>query len=305
MRAQRVAMVRVYWLLLLVTFIFTSIDLVGGRVGRPGEEDAGASLVVRQTSKEQEASSRRDESEPAARVLIADDHYLVRGGMRALLEGEPDLAVVAEAQNGQEAVRLSRLHRPDLVLMDVRMPVMDGLQAARTLKEELPRTSVLIVTAHGSQEYLLEAIRAGAAGYILKGAPKHELLEAVRGVLEGEHVLDRRLSTALLRRLAEETERKQELQVGEAAPATSATAGGPQRQTGESPRRGLSGALTPREIDILRLVVAGRTNREIARELTISISTVKTHMQRIISKLRVSDRTQAAVKAVELGLSTE
>jgi DNA-binding NarL/FixJ family response regulator len=238
-------------------------------------------------------------------LLIADDHYLVRDGMRALLEGEPDLAVVAEAQNGQEAIRLSRLHKPDLVLMDARMPILDGLQATRALKEELPQTSVLIITAHVSQEYLLEAIRVGAAGYILKGAPKHELLYAVRGVLEGEHVLDRRLSTALLWRLAEETGRNQEPVAREAAPATSATAGGPQRQTEASPGTGLFRVLTSREIDILRLVVGGRTNREIASELGISISTVKTHVQRIISKLEVSDRTQAAVKAVELGLSTE
>ena len=295
---------RVYWLWSLATFISLCLAPAGEEVGGQGEKEAGASPMVRQASEEQEASARRDESESVARLLIADDQYLVRGGMRALLEGEPGFAVVAEAQNGQEVIRLSHLHKPDLVLMDVRMPVMDGLQATRTLKEELPQTSVLIVTAHGNQEYLLEAIRAGAAGYILKRAPKHELLEAVRGVLEGEHVLDRRLSTALLRRLAEETGRKLEPVARETAPATSATVEGVQRQTGKSPRTGLSGVLTPREIDILRLVVAGRTNREIARELGISLSTVKTHVQRIISKLRVSDRTQAAVKAVELGLFT-
>jgi DNA-binding NarL/FixJ family response regulator len=248
---------------------------------------------------------RSGEASPSpARLLIVDDHHLVRGGMRALLEGEADLEVVGEAEDGQEALKLCRLHDLDLVLMDVRMPVMDGLAATRAIKEERPKTSILIATTHESQEYLLEAIRAGAAGYVLKEAPKRELLEAVRGVLEGETSLDRGLATRLLKRLAEETERRR-TEPAPAAPPYGAPATEARRGGGKPLPEVLAGVLTPREIDILRMIAAGKTNREIAKGLVISLSTVKTHVQRIISKLGVSDRTQAAVKAVELGLPPE
>ena len=238
------------------------------------------------------------------RLLIADDHRLVRAGLRAQLEGEADLAVVDEAENGQEALELSRRHAPDLVLMDIRMPVMDGLEATRAIKQELPEVSVLIVTTHESQEYLLEALRAGAAGYVLKEATKQELLEAVRDVLEGELPLDGRLAARLLKRLAEETQQRP-TQPSDAPPSAAPTIEGRAAEGAKPPSGALSGVLTPREIEILRLVAAGRTNREIAKELVISLTTVKTHMQRIIPKLEASDRTQAAVKAIELGLYSE
>jgi DNA-binding NarL/FixJ family response regulator len=243
---------------------------------------------------------RGEASSSPAKLLIADDQHLVRGGMRALLEGEPNLEVVGEAESGREALELCRKLCPDLVLMDVRMPEMDGLAATRAIKAEYPKTSVLIVTTHESQEYLLEALRAGAAGYVLKEATKRELLEAVRGVLEGETSLDRELAARLLRRLAEETERR-------TAQTATPPVGDPaaeERQGGRKPppEKTLAELLTPRELDILRLIAAGKTNREIATERIISLSTVKTHVQRIISKLGVSDRTQAAVRAVELGL---
>jgi DNA-binding NarL/FixJ family response regulator len=192
-----------------------------------------------------------------------------------MLAGERGLEIVGEAVNGRQALSLCRRLRPDLVLMDVRMPDLDGLAATRAIKQECPGTSVILVTMHENADYLLEAIKAGAAGYVLKGATKRELVSAVRRVLAGESVLEPDLTSQLLRRLAREPRRD--------AP------------TPVEP-------LTPREREVLRLVARGYTNQEIATELTLSLSTVKTHLEHIIAKLDVSDRTQAAVRAAELGL---
>jgi two-component system response regulator DegU len=249
-------------------------------------------------------TTQAERSLSVKKLLIADDHRLVRAGLRAQLEGEPDLVVVGEAENGQEALELCRSHAPDLILMDVRMPVMDGLEATRAIKQELPKVSILIVTTHESQEYLLEAIRAGAAGYVLKEATKQELLEAVREVLGGELPLDGRLAARLLKRLAEETKQRP-TKPSDSSRSTAPTIEGRPAEGAKPPNEALSEVLTPREIEILRLVAAGRTNREIAKELVISLTTVKTHMQRIIPKLEASDRTQAAVKAIGLGLYCE
>ncbi len=138
-----------------------------------------------------------------ARLLIAEDHALVREGLRAMLTSEPDLAVVGEAENGREALVACRSLNPDLVLMDVRMPEMDGLEATRAIKEAQPRVSVLMVTTHREPDYLMEAVRAGAAGYVLKESSKRELLGAVRKVLRGESPLDQDLAMQILRRVAE------------------------------------------------------------------------------------------------------
>lgn len=212
---------------------------------------------------------------PPARLAIVDDHDLARAGLRGMLAGERGLEIVGEAVNGRQALSLCRRLRPDLVLMDVRMPDLDGLAATRAIKQECPGTSVILVTMHENADYLLEAIKAGAAGYVLKGATKRELVSAVRRVLAGESVLEPDLTSQLLRRLAREPRRD--------AP------------TPVEP-------LTPREREVLRLVARGYTNQEIATELTLSLSTVKTHLEHIIAKLDVSDRTQAAVRAAELGL---
>src|SRR5919205_3578435 len=145
-----------------------------------------------------------DEATPA-RILIADDHALVREGLRTMLSGEDGIEVIAEANDGQQALDVCRELKPDLVLMDVRMPVMDGLEATRKIKDEMPRTSVMMVTMHENPDYLFEAVKAGAAGYVLKDASGERLLSAVRRTLEGESPLNQELAMRLLRRLARES----------------------------------------------------------------------------------------------------
>ncbi len=220
-----------------------------------------------------------------ARLLIADDHALVREGLRTMLAGEADLEVVGEAEDGRQAVQMCHTLRPDLVLMDVRMPGMDGLAATRAIKSENPKVSILVVTTHAETEYLLEAVEAGAAGYVLKDATRRDLVDAVRKVLTGESALDQGLAMGLLRRLTDEGKR--------AAAPTSA----PTRRP-DPPIE----PLTPQEIETLKLVAGGLTNKEIALQLFVSAGTVKNRVQSIIAKLYVSDRTQATVRAIELGL---
>jgi DNA-binding NarL/FixJ family response regulator len=216
------------------------------------------------------------------RLAIVDDHDLAREGLKDMLYDEPDIEVVGEAVNGREALLLcSRLH-PDLLLMDVRMPEMDGLAATQEIKERYPSIGVLMVTMHENPDYLLEALKAGAAGYVLKDAPQEEVLSAVRRVREGESPLDPELAARLLRRLAAET----------TVVRSSRTVN----------RVGPLETLTPRELEVLGLMKLGRTNRQIAQDLVISLGTAKNHVEHIIAKLGVSDRTQAVVRALELGI---
>ena len=230
---------------------------------------------------------------PPARVLIADDHILVRDGYKLMLDREEDLEVVGEASNGREAVELCRKLRPDLVLMDVRMPEMDGLEATRAIKGESPTTSVLVVTTYDNPDYLFEAVEAGAAGYVLKDAPKIQLLNAVRRTLGGESPLNQELALQLISRFTREAPKPYETE--------SAPPAGLQRRGAGAPALE---ALTPRELEVLKLLVHGKSNPQIAQELVISRLTAKTHVERIIRKLEVSDRTQAAIRAIELGLVT-
>jgi DNA-binding NarL/FixJ family response regulator len=218
------------------------------------------------------------------RIIITDDHALVRDGLRSMLDDEPGLEVVGDAANGQEALELCRSLRPDLVLMDLRMPEMDGLEATRLIKQELPSISILMVTMHENPDYLLEALSAGAAGYVLKAASGDRLVNAINRTLKGESPLNQELAAQLLRRIGDKKRK-------EAQPPPQ-----PERR-GDS-----SEALTPRETEVLALLAQGQSNREIARTLTISRATVKVHVERIIRKLKVSDRTQAAVRAIEQGL---
>ncbi len=220
-----------------------------------------------------------------ARVVIVDDHALVREGLRAVLEADGGIEVVGEAENGPQAVELCQRLSPDLVLMDVRMPLMDGLEATRRIKATMPAVSVVVVTMHENPDYLLEAVRAGAAGYVLKDSSGERIAGAVRRTLCGESPLEEGLAMRLLERLA-----------GEGVPAAAAAA----TTTGDP--GSLPEGITPREAEVLELIARSLTNPQIADELGISRGTAKIHVQNIIAKLGVSDRTQAAVRAVELGL---
>ncbi len=238
-----------------------------------------------------------------ARLLIADDHALVREGLRTMLSGEDGIEVIAEAHNGEQALQACRELGPDLVLMDVRMPVLDGLQATKRIKAEMPQTSVMMVTMHENPDYLFEAVKAGAAGYVLKDASGERLLGAVRRTLEGESPLNQELAMRLLVRLAREEKEGDSAAEPEDAPvasepAKSEPAANHLREHAEKQLE----SLTPREVEVLKLLSQGQTNPQIARHLLFSVSTVKAHVRSILSKLGVSDRTQAAVRALELGL---
>jgi DNA-binding NarL/FixJ family response regulator len=214
-------------------------------------------------------------SDRPARVVIVDNHDLARLGLMRLLEGEPDIVVVGEARSGAEAVAMCARLLPDLVLMDVRMPGMDGPSATREIRRIRPDTAVVIVTLYEDQEYIVRAISAGASGYILKDASRQEVLSTMRKVLDGESVIAPALTMRVLRQLNTSSAQR------------------------PMPTRG---TLTRREIDVLRLVVDGYTNQEIALRLSIGSGTVKSHVEHIISKLGASSRTQAAVQAVQHGL---
>jgi two-component system response regulator DegU len=191
---------------------------------------------------------------------------------------------VGEAADGQEALELCRRERPELVLMDLRMPQMNGLTATREIKQQFPNISVLVLTVHETPNYLLEAVRAGAAGYVHKGAPQRELTTAIRKVLEGRVTLPRNLSTQLLRQLSEEQQK-------------------PEEETPTPPKNvELLQPLTPRELEVLEGMALGKTNREIAEDLVITMGTVKNHVEHLRSKLGASDRTQAVVRSLELGI---
>ena len=218
---------------------------------------------------------------PPSRIVVADDHPLIRRALTTTIDEQPDLQTVGEATDGLEAVELCRRLKPELVLMDVLMPNMDGLEATRKIKKNSPRTSVLVLTASEDPNHLSEALKAGAAGYVQKEATTTETIGAVRKVLEGESSLDQEVATRLLKRLMDDPE-----------PEPNG------RAKGES----LSELLSARESEVLGLVARGCTNQQIGRTLLISVSTVKKHVRTVICKLGVSDRTQAAVRAVELGV---
>lgn len=212
------------------------------------------------------------------RVLLADDQGLVRSGFRKLLESEPGIEVVAEAADGLEAIEKARLYRPDVVLMDIRMPRLDGLQAtARILALTNPTPRILILTTYDLDEYIFEALTAGASGFLLKDSPPEELIAAIRVVVAGEALL----APAVTRRLIE---------AFVSVPRVSPEA-----------KRQLDG-LTTRETEVLHLVARGLSNAEIAAELRLGEATVKSHVGNLLMKLALRDRVQAVVLAYESGL---
>ena len=212
------------------------------------------------------------------RLLIADDHELMRGGLRAMLGAQEDMEVVGEASDGGEAVEQALALRPDVVIMDIRMPRVDGIEAARRLAAHGPGPRVLVLTTFDLDEYVWEALRAGAAGFMLKDAPPRQLAEAVRTVATGETLL----APAITKRLVERYVR---------VPPPGSAAG----------LERLSD-LTDREREVLELIARGLSNAEIAARLFLSEATVKTHVTRILSKLDLRDRVQAVVLAYETGL---
>jgi DNA-binding NarL/FixJ family response regulator len=213
----------------------------------------------------------------AIRLLIADDQALVRAGFRMILDAEPDLEIVAEASDGLEALAAADKFTIDVALMDIRMPNLDGIEATRRLVERSPSTHVLMLTTFDLNEYVYEALRAGAAGFLLKDAPPEQLVDAIRVVASGEALL----APSITRRVIEAFVRRP-------PPAE----GVPQRVS----------SLTAREIEVLRLIASGRSNAEIATELFLGETTVKTHVARILQKLGLRDRVQAVVLAYETGL---
>lgn len=231
-----------------------------------------------------------------SRIVIADDHPLYRDALKRMLSEASDFSVVGEAADGREALDLCRRLHPALVLMDVRMPVMDGIAATREIKRELPLTIVLMLTALEDPELLSEALKAGAAGYVLKYALKEELVDAIRRVLSGEFPIDHTLSSQLLMRLYSQKQQDPDDLLALQPPTQHARTEGVQSQ------HPLLESLSLRELEVLKLIAKGLHNQQIADNLHISLNTVKNHVCRVMNKLKVSDRTQAAVLAIELGL---
>ncbi len=203
------------------------------------------------------------------RIMIADDHAVVRQGLRMFLALDPTLEIIGEASNGKEALEAARQLKPDVILMDLLMPVMDGIEATAAIKRELPDTEVIALTSVLEDASVIGAIRAGALGYLLKDTKAEELIQAIKAASEGQVQLSPQAAARLMREVR--------------AP--------------ESPE-----ALTDRETEVLRLLAQGRSNKEVAHQLTIGEKTVKTHVSSILAKLNVSSRTQAALYAVRIGL---
>jgi DNA-binding NarL/FixJ family response regulator len=215
--------------------------------------------------------------------LIADDQAMVREGFGALLNAQPDMTVAGLAADGREAVKLARETGPDVVLMDIRMPVMDGLRATREILRDQPAARVLVLTTFDLDEYVYEALKAGASGFLLKDAPAAELVRAVRVVSGGEALL----APTVTKRLIEDFTSRPRTGPSAAAPAAKRL-----------------GQLTPREAEVLTLVARGLSNAEISESLVIAEQTTKTHVGRILMKLDLRDRAQAVVLAYESGLIT-
>jgi DNA-binding NarL/FixJ family response regulator len=202
------------------------------------------------------------------RLLIADDHPIVRAGFEGMLAEKPDLEVVGEAGNGEEAVRLADRLRPDVVLMDLRMPEVDGVEAIVRIKEDHPHVHILVLTTYDTDADILRAIEAGATGYLLKDTPREELFRAIRAAARGEPVLAPSVTARLMQRA-------------------------------KTPSQA---ALSGREIEVLELVARGKSNRELAKDLHLSEATVKSHLIHIFDKLGVTDRTAAVTVALERGI---
>lgn len=208
-------------------------------------------------------------------ILLGDDHTVLRQGIAQVLESQDDLEVVAQASNGHEAVELTRVHKPDIVLLDINMPEMDGLEATRLIHSEFPGIGIIILTMHRKDDYIFEAIMAGASGYLLKEVEMAELLSAVRRVAAGEAVIDPTIAARVLDEIR-----------------------------GERPqsKKGLTGELAERDLEILQLLAQGLSNQQIADQLHLSEKTVRNRLSLVFRQLDVSNRTEAAIYALREGL---
>ena len=211
------------------------------------------------------------------RIMLVDDHVLFRKGLASLLEAQPNIKVIGEASNGFEAIEAAKLLRPDLIMMDINMPICDGLQATRSIKQILPDTKIVMLTASDDDQYLFEAIKIGAQGYLLKDLELYQLLDLLDSIAKGEAILSSAMATKIFREFSRgsQTENNPEAQVDE---------------------------LTERELTILKNVAQGLMNKEIADVLGISENTVKIHLRNILEKLHLRNRIQAAVYAVRQGI---
>jgi len=223
------------------------------------------------------------------RVLIADDHAILREGLRALISSMPDMVIVGEAANGQAAVDKARTLKPDVILMDLLMPRLDGLEATRQIKTTDPAARILVLTSYSDDSKVFAALKAGAQGYLLKDSASEVLIQAIRDVARGLSSLD----AAVARRLVQEFNRP-------AAPEGEAAASQGASKEPASPEA----TLTERETEVLRLVAQGLSNQEIAEKLVISETTVRGHVSRILTALHVSNRTQAALHALRKGIAS-
>jgi NarL family two-component system response regulator LiaR len=207
-------------------------------------------------------------------VMIVDDHEMVRHGAAGYLEAQPDITVVAQAESGEEAIRLAREHVPDVVLMDLVMPGMDGVEATRKVKDISPRTQIIVLTSYHQDEHVFPALQAGAISYLLKDVRAGELTEAIRRAAQGEATLHPRVAARVIKQFRGE----------------------------DLDKRNPFTTLTEREMEVLKLIAKGYTNSKIAEQLVISLGTVKGHVSNILSKLHLADRTEAAVYAWREGI---
>ncbi len=229
------------------------------------------------------------------KVILADDHPVVRHGLAAIVDAEDDIEVVGQAEDGQQVISLVHSLKPDVVLMDLQMPVLDGVEATRRIRAETPGTKVIILTTFADDDYIYDGISAGARGYLLKDAPPDQLIEAIRAAHRGESLLDPEVAARILDRFSsmvgqsnssqapqpEKTEKEQAPSVAENSPK-----------------------LTPRELEVLELMAKGYRNKDIAEALVIAERTVKIHVGNVLNKLNTSNRTEAVAVAMQLGLLT-
>ena len=207
-------------------------------------------------------------------VMIVDDHDMVRKGAKGYLEAQPDIAVVAEAESGEDAVRFAHEYVPDVVLMDLVMPGMDGVQATRKVKDVSPRSQIIVLTSYHQDEHIFPALQAGAISYLLKDVKAKELVEAIHRAAKGEATLNPRVAARVIKQFS----------------------------SGVHSTSNLFTELTEREMEVLRLIARGNTNQKIAEDLVITVGTAKGHVSNILSKLHLADRTQAAVYAWQEGI---